>query len=87
MGRREDVARVHSHPENSRAPFADYLAGGWLLEIQCWSCKRVTYVPAEELVRWHGATASTGSIYHGLRCSAAGCGARLPALRTVRPIT
>lgn len=82
--RRPDVSRVHSHPENGRVPFSEYLAGGWLLECQCWRCQRVTYWSAEELVALHGPAASTGSIYTRLRCATAGCRASSPALRAVK---
>ncbi|MDR3513883.1 MAG: hypothetical protein P4L73_19770 [Caulobacteraceae bacterium] len=78
---RDPIAkRVSSYPENARVPFADYLAGGWSLGIQCWSCKRVTYFDAQTLVDRFGPDGSAGRIDHRLRC---GCGAGLPAMRAV----
>ena len=81
MPRRPDAKGVSFHPENARIPFADYLAGGWSLEIECWSCKVTTYIPPAGLVARFGAGGSTGSIYGRLTC--ARCGVRHPAVRAV----
>lgn len=78
MPRDPRVTSKGFHPNIASIPFEQFERDGWELEIECFSCHRVTYEPkpAERF----GSHASTGTVFKRLVCE---CGAGLPSMRAV----